>query len=128
MYCAKTARTCAGSPATKISTPAPCRPATIRPCRYSASAIPDRCFRGMKCCGDADCKGRLRTHRYNARRFPSPDILMTNPRVAELIELLKLERLEDNLFRGASRDIGTRYVFGGQVLGQALSAAQQTVD
>ena len=53
---------------------------------------------------------------------------MTNPRVAELVELLKLERLEDNLFRGASRDIGTKYVFGGQVLGQALSAAQQTVD
>lgn len=53
---------------------------------------------------------------------------MTNPRVAELIELLRLERLEDNLFRGASRDIGTRYVFGGQVLGQALAAAQQTVD
>ncbi|HJU26938.1 MAG TPA: acyl-CoA thioesterase II [Rhodanobacteraceae bacterium] len=53
---------------------------------------------------------------------------MTNPRVAELVELLQLERLEDNLFRGASRDIGTRNVFGGQVLGQALSAAQQTVD
>ncbi len=53
---------------------------------------------------------------------------MTHPCVAELIELLKLERLEDNLFRGASRDIGTKHVFGGQVLGQALSAAQQTVD
>ncbi|MFO1505977.1 MAG: acyl-CoA thioesterase II [Lysobacterales bacterium] len=48
--------------------------------------------------------------------------------VAELLELLALERLEDNLFRGQSRDIGTRFVFGGQVLGQALSAAQQTVD
>jgi len=47
--------------------------------------------------------------------------------VAELIDLLRLERLEDNLFRGQSRDIGTRYVFGGQVLGQSLSAAQQTV-
>ncbi|TAN06364.1 MAG: acyl-CoA thioesterase II [Rhodanobacteraceae bacterium] len=53
---------------------------------------------------------------------------MTQPHVAELIDLLQLERLEDNLFRGQSRDIGTRYVFGGQVLGQALSAAQQTVD
>ena len=53
---------------------------------------------------------------------------MTNPVVAELVELLGLERLEDNLFRGQSRDIGTRYVFGGQVLGQALSAAQQTVE
>ncbi|MBS0514816.1 MAG: acyl-CoA thioesterase II [Proteobacteria bacterium] len=53
---------------------------------------------------------------------------MTKPVVAELVELLGLERLEDNLFRGQSRDIGTRYVFGGQVLGQALSAAQQTVE
>ena len=49
------------------------------------------------------------------------------PVVSELIELLSLERLEDNLFRGQSRDIGTKYVFGGQVLGQALSAAQATL-
>ena len=53
---------------------------------------------------------------------------MPNAIVSELIDLLQLERIEDNLFRGQSRDIGTRYVFGGQVLGQALSAAQQTVD
>ena len=56
---------------------------------------------------------------------------MTNPTstapVAELIDLLALERLEDNLFRGQSRDIGTKYVFGGQVLGQALTAAQATM-
>ena len=51
----------------------------------------------------------------------------TDSPVSELIELLSLERLEDNLFRGQSRDIGTKYVFGGQVLGQALSAAQQTM-
>ncbi len=48
--------------------------------------------------------------------------------VTELVELLALERLEDNLFRGQSRDIGTKYVFGGQVLGQSLSAAQATID
>ena len=53
---------------------------------------------------------------------------MSNPIVDELIDLLRLERLEEDLFRGQSRDIGTRNVFGGQVLGQALSAAQQTVD
>jgi len=52
---------------------------------------------------------------------------MSSP-VSELIELLSLERLEDNLFRGQSRDIGTKYVFGGQVLGQALSAAQATME
>ncbi|KAF1726949.1 acyl-CoA thioesterase II [Pseudoxanthomonas japonensis] len=55
--------------------------------------------------------------------MPAPE-----PVVSELIELLSLERLEDNLFRGQSRDIGTKYVFGGQVLGQALSAAQATVE
>jgi len=53
---------------------------------------------------------------------------MREAHVSELVDLLQLERLEDNLFRGQSRDIGTRFVFGGQVLGQALSAAQQTVD
>jgi len=45
----------------------------------------------------------------------------------ELLELLKLERLEVNLFRGQSRDPGWGTVYGGQVLGQALSAASQTV-
>ncbi|MEO6170338.1 MAG: acyl-CoA thioesterase II [Lysobacter sp.] len=49
------------------------------------------------------------------------------PPVSELIDLLSLERLEDNLFRGQSRDIGTKYVFGGQVVGQALSAARATL-
>src|SRR5690606_22869031 len=45
----------------------------------------------------------------------------------ELVELLALERLEQNLFRGQSQDLGWGNVFGGQVLGQALSAAEQTV-
>ena len=49
-------------------------------------------------------------------------------RLAELLRLLDLERLEDNLFRGRSRDIGAPQVFGGQVLGQALVAASRTVD
>ena len=57
---------------------------------------------------------------------PLPPAL--GPVVSELIDLLALERLEDNLFRGQSRDIGTKYVFGGQVLGQALAAAQATID
>jgi acyl-CoA thioesterase-2 len=45
----------------------------------------------------------------------------------ELVELLSLERIEENLFRGRSQDLGWGQVFGGQVLGQALSAAAQTV-
>ena len=45
-----------------------------------------------------------------------------------LIDQLELERLEQNLFRGQSRDFGTGRVFGGQVLGQALYAALRTVE
>ncbi|MEM7502029.1 MAG: acyl-CoA thioesterase II [Pseudomonadota bacterium] len=51
-----------------------------------------------------------------------------HPVLADLIELLGLERIEDNIYRGQSRDIGSAQVFGGQVLGQALSAAQFTVE
>src|SRR5215510_1332508 len=47
---------------------------------------------------------------------------------ADLIALLELEQLELNLFRGESRDIGSAQVFGGQVLGQALTAAAATVE
>ena len=47
--------------------------------------------------------------------------------LAELIDTLRLERIEENLFRGASQELGWGRVFGGQVLGQALSAARQTV-
>jgi acyl-CoA thioesterase II len=47
---------------------------------------------------------------------------------SELMDVLLLEQLELNLFRGLSHDIGTRYVFGGQVLGQALQAASRTVE
>ena len=46
----------------------------------------------------------------------------------DLIELLKLDRIDDNIFRGQSRDIGSAQVFGGQVVGQALSAAHHTVE
>jgi acyl-CoA thioesterase II len=48
--------------------------------------------------------------------------------LADLLQLLQLEQLEVNLFRGESRDIGAPQVFGGQVLGQALSAAAATVE
>jgi len=46
----------------------------------------------------------------------------------DLIDLLELERLEVNLFRGLSPDEDRQRVFGGQVAGQALIAAGRTVD
>jgi len=51
-----------------------------------------------------------------------------DPRIQDLLNLLELEQLEVNLFRGESRDIGSPQVFGGQVLGQALTAASRTVE
>jgi acyl-CoA thioesterase II len=46
----------------------------------------------------------------------------------ELISILDLENLEQNLFRGRSPQVGWQRVFGGQVIAQALIAAQRTVD
>ncbi len=46
----------------------------------------------------------------------------------QLISILDLEQLEHNLYRGTSPDIGWQRVFGGQVIAQALVAAQRTVD
>jgi acyl-CoA thioesterase-2 len=45
-----------------------------------------------------------------------------------LLATLDLERLEVNLFRGSSPQVGWQRVFGGQVVGQALVAAQRTVE
>lgn len=45
----------------------------------------------------------------------------------QLLATLDLERLEDNLYRGTSPDVGWQRVFGGQVIAQALVAAQRTV-
>ncbi len=48
--------------------------------------------------------------------------------VQDLLKHLTLERLEENLFRGESQDIGSPHVYGGQVLAQGLFAASQTVE
>lgn len=52
----------------------------------------------------------------------APDATLT-----ELLDLLRLEPIEERIFRGRSQDLGWGNVFGGQVLGQALSAAARTV-
>jgi len=45
-----------------------------------------------------------------------------------VLATLDLETIEMNLFRGNSPQAGWQRVFGGQVIGQALMAAQRTVD
>ena len=46
----------------------------------------------------------------------------------DLVDLLDLEAIEVNIFRGRSPDENRQRVFGGQVAGQALVAATRTVD
>ncbi|SHM32265.1 acyl-CoA thioesterase [Vreelandella subglaciescola] len=50
-----------------------------------------------------------------------------NDALGRLVALLDLEPLEDTLFRGQSQDLGLPQLYGGQVLGQALAAATNTV-
>ena len=53
---------------------------------------------------------------------------MQQDAVDRLIELLDLEAIEVNIFRGVSPDETVQRVFGGQVAGQALIAASRTVE
>ena len=48
--------------------------------------------------------------------------------VQEMLDILDLEELDLNLFRGRSPQAGWQRVYGGQVIGQALVAAVRTVD
>ncbi|MFV0623138.1 acyl-CoA thioesterase [Sphingomonas sp. ac-8] len=48
--------------------------------------------------------------------------------VDQLVALLDLEQLDTDLYRGARQPGGTGRVFGGQVIGQALQAAQRSVE
>jgi acyl-CoA thioesterase-2 len=51
-----------------------------------------------------------------------------NKPLNELLTLLQLEQLDLKLFKGKSEHLGFPQVYGGQVIGQALSAARYTVD
>lgn len=52
---------------------------------------------------------------------------MTTP-TSVLLDLIDLEPIEVNIYRGRNRDLGTGRVFGGQVFAQALVAARRTVE
>jgi acyl-CoA thioesterase-2 len=69
----------------------------------------------------ARAKNRAGTEQRLRARAPAKTLL------ADLIHVISVERLEQHLFRGVSRDIGTPQVFGGQVIAQALAAACRTV-
>jgi len=58
-----------------------------------------------------------------ARPAPSPDRL-----VQGLVDLLDVEEIDTDLYRGARRPGGQGRVFGGQVIAQALQAAQRSTE
>jgi acyl-CoA thioesterase-2 len=70
--------------------------------------------------------------RDTAHPAQRPTLTMsTNPPPApqQLAEVLELERLDSNLFRSRVNQVNVnRSLFGGQILGQGLQAAAQTVD
>ncbi len=51
-----------------------------------------------------------------------------HPELKDLLDLLDLEQIEVNMFRGVSPAEGWQRVYGGQVIGQALVAAGRTVE
>jgi acyl-CoA thioesterase-2 len=51
-----------------------------------------------------------------------------NRPASSLIDFMSCEKLDRDLYRGQSKDLKTGQVYGGQVLGQAIRAAMQTVE
>src|SRR4029453_17932630 len=72
------------------------------------------------------CKSRLSITGC-AQTSTRPEFTMSSA-VQDLLNILDLEPLEVNLFRGRSPQVGWQRVFGGQVIGQALVAAVRTVE
>ena len=50
-----------------------------------------------------------------------------NPILRDILDLLDVERIEENLYRGRNA-AESQHVFGGQVLAQAIAAANRTID
>lgn len=57
--------------------------------------------------------------------MPRPGNVLTN--FEHLAGILDLEKIEENIYRGMSPDVGWQRVFGGLVISQALTAASRTV-
>lgn len=48
--------------------------------------------------------------------------------IQDLLKIITLDKIEDNIYKGVSKTVGSPTVFGGQVLSQAINAATQTID
>ena len=74
-------------------------------------------------------EGRLVVRRLlESQRFSPRAILLTDAALEALIELLALESIEVNIFRGQNESGSRGRLFGGQVAAQAFAAAARTVE
>jgi acyl-CoA thioesterase-2 len=70
--------------------------------------------------------GSSRMRRYTAPPMrPEPS---AEESIADLLEMLRLEQIDDNIYRGQNEKRRPGRLFGGQVAAQSLAAAGQTVD
>jgi acyl-CoA thioesterase-2 len=51
-----------------------------------------------------------------------------NDALQQLLDILQLEKIDTNIYRGSTPETTNQRVFGGQVFAQAMRAAQDTVD
>src|SRR5690606_39115077 len=72
-----------------------------------------------------DLPGTARQSRLSGPLTPCPS--MSEP-LSALLDLLDLEQIEQNIYRGGNHEVGSGRVFGGQVLAQALVAARRTIE
>ena len=59
---------------------------------------------------------------------PMPDTMSDDEKVAATVRLLTLDQQTENHFLGHRKPGGLGRIYGGQVVAQALAAAQNTVD
>ena len=87
-------------------------------------AVPQTNPSGKRVGGGVSVTGTRQRWHGPAATFPR----VPQDAVDDLVQLLDLEPIEVNIFRGVSPDEDRQRIFGGQVAGQALVAAARTVD
>src|SRR5262249_2112240 len=114
---------CRPSPSARRSpTPSwPRSPASAR--SSSAGTAPP----SSPCAGARHCPPTRAWLTDGAKTRPRKWVCHMNAELKELLDLLDLEQIEVNIFRGRSPEERQQRVFGGQVAGQALVAAGRTV-
>src|SRR5262249_54934000 len=114
------------SPQRRLRAPAAGQwPAPSRRIRPRRRAHPPGSCSGRSCSGPWPQSCAIQTIPDHGQETPEQTRMSA---VDDLLNILDIEPLEVNLFRGRSPQTSWQRVFGGQVIGQALVATCRTVD